>query len=392
MKGPRGAAVVAHGGGPTIVMNASLAGVVEECRCHSQITALYGARHGIEGVLNEDFVDLYKQDRALMEAIAESPGSALGSCRREVRDEDYERALAVFRARNIRYFFYNGGNGSMYLAMRIARTAREAGYDLRVIGIPKTIDNDLAETDHTPGYGSTARFFASALRDIGSDLRQLPRRVSVVEVMGRNAGWLVAATALARYYPDDPPHLIYLPERPLAPDKLLADVDRVYSRLGYAVVAVCEGQKDDKGGFFGADQFAADGFQRRLSANLAHVLAQLIACGLGLRTRSEKPGVLGRSSAAFASRVDREEARLCGRAAVRAAVSGETEKMVTLVREPGPKYRSTTGLADLEKVAYTERLFPSEWIHPSGSDVVPEFLEYAAPLVGEIEPQPRLKA
>jgi 6-phosphofructokinase len=390
MNSPQGVAVVAHGGGPTIVINASLAGVVEECRCHPEITALYGARHGIQGVLDEDFVDLYRQESALIEAIAESPGSALGSCRCEVRDEDYERALAVFRAHNVRYFFYNGGNGSMYLAMRISRMAREAGYDLRVVGIPKTIDNDLTETDHTPGYGSTARFFACALRDIGSDLRELPQRVTVVEVMGRNAGWLAAATALARHYPDDPPHLIYLPERPLAPDKLLADVDRVYTRLGYAVVAVCEGQTDDKGGLFGADQFVADGFQRRLSANLAHVLAQLIVDRLKLRARSEKPGVLGRSSAAFASRVDRDEARMCGRAAVSAAVSGVTDKMVTLVRESTAPYRCTTGLADLEKVAYTERLFPAEWIHPDGNDVLPEFLEYVAPLVGKIEPRPRL--
>ncbi len=371
-------------------MNASLVGVIEECRRHPEITALYGARRGILGVIEEDFIDLYRLNSSRIEAIAEAPGSALGSCRREVREQDYERVLDVFRARNVRYFFYNGGNGSMYLAMRVARMARDAGYDLRVVGIPKTIDNDLAETDHTPGYGSTARFFACALRDIGSDIRELPQRVSVVEVMGRNVGWLVAATALARRYPDDPPHLIYFPERPLAPEKLLADVDRVYTRLGYAVIAVCEGQTDDKGGPFGADQFIADGFRRRLSANLAHVLAQLIVERLGLRARSEKPGVLGRSSAAFASRVDRDEARMCGRAAVSAALSGANDRMVTLVRESNTPYRCTIGLAELERVAYTERPFPAEWIHPDGNDVLPPFLEYVSPLTGEIEARPRL--
>jgi 6-phosphofructokinase 1 len=385
-----GTAVVAHGGGPTIVMNASLAGVVEECRRHPEIRALYGARRGIQGVIEDYFVDLYQRDSALIETIAETPGSALGSCRRAVRDEDYERVLDVFRARGVRYFFYNGGNGSMYLAMRISRVAREAGYDLRVVGIPKTIDNDLAETDHTPGYGSTARFFACALRDIGSDIRELAGRVSVVEVMGRNVGWLAAATVLARHFPDDPPHLIYFPERPLAAEKLLADVERVYTRLGYAVVAVCEGQTDDKGGQFGADQFVPDGFKRTLSANLGHVLAQLIGERLKLRARSEKPGVLGRSSAAFASRVDRDEARMCGRAAVAAAISGATGKMVTLARESNAPYRSTTGLAELEQVAYTERRFPSEWINPEGNDVMPQFLEYVSPLAGEIEARPRL--
>ncbi len=383
-------AVVAHGGGPTIVMNASLAGVVEECRRHGEITALYGARRGIQGVLEDDFIDLYRLDPALIEGVGETPGSALGSCRRGVREEEYERVLEVFRKRGVRYFFYNGGNGSMYLAMRIGRAAREAGYELRVVGIPKTIDNDIVGTDHTPGYGSTARFFACAVRDIGSDIRELPGRVSVVEVMGRNVGWLVAATALARRVPDDPPHLIYFPERPLSPEKFLADVERVYGRLGYAVVAVCEGQTDDKGGQFGADQFAPDGFQRTLSANLGHVLAQLILDRLKIRARSEKPGVLGRSSGAFASRVDRDEARLCGRAAVAAAVEGTTGKMVTLVRESNTPYRSTTGLAELEDVAYTERRFPAEWIHLEGNDVSPEFLDYVRPLAGEIEARPRL--
>jgi len=385
-----GVAVVAHGGGPTQVINASLAGVIEACRGRPEITALYGARHGILGVIEEQFLDLYRQDAALISAIGRTPGSALGSCRRKVSTADYERIVAVFQAHNVRYFFYNGGNDSMDTAFHVARLARETGYELRVMGIPKTIDNDLAETDHCPGYGSAARFFACALRDIGADLRALPRRVTIVEAMGRNAGWVVAASCLARREADDPPHLIYCPERRLSAEQLLADVDAVYRRLGYAVVAICEGQTDEKGEPFGADLVAADGFQHRLSGNLAHVLANLITTRLKLRARHEKPGLLGRSSAAFISEADRQEAYLCGRSAVEAAVQGITGKMVTLVREPGPTYRCTTGLADLEKVANAERLIPLEWIHPSGNDLLPVFRDYAAPLTGEIEPLPRL--
>jgi 6-phosphofructokinase 1 len=387
----RGAAVVAHGGGPTHVINASLAGVVEECSRCEQITALYGARHGIVGVIDDCFTDLYRQRAGLIEAIGETPGSALGSCRRKVRDEDYERILSVFRKRGVRYFFYNGGNDSMDTASHVARLARQTGYELHVIGIPKTIDNDLAETDHCPGYGSAARFIACALRDIGADIRELPGRVTVVEVMGRNAGWLVAATALARHHKDDAPQLIYLPERPFPAEKLLADVDAVYKRLGYAVVAVCEGQLDDKGEPFGADLIAADGFAHQLTGNLAHSLAQIIGKRLKLRARSEKPGLLGRTSAQFVSPVDRDEARECGRAAVRAAIAGETDNMVTLLRESSEPYRSTTGLTELEKVANAERFLPLDWIHPDGNDVLPAFLDYVRPLAGKIEPRPRLE-
>ncbi len=386
-----GTAVVAHGGGPTAVINASLAGLIEQRRRHAQITALYGARHGILGVLREDFIDLDRQPAELVEQIGRTPGSALGSCRHKVREDDYGRILEVFRAYRVRYFFYNGGNDSMDTAWRVAELAQREGYELRVIGIPKTIDNDLAETDHCPGYGSAALFYACALRDIGADLRELPGRVTVVEVMGRDAGWLTAATALARREADDPPQLIYLPERPISAEKLLADVEAVYARLGYAVVAVCEGQRDEKGEPFGADMIAADGFAHQLAGNLAHSLAQLIARRLKLRARSEKPGLLGRSSAAFVSPTDRAEARLCGQAALEAALEGQSGRMVTLAREPGQPYRVRTGLVELERVANVERRFPAEWIHPEGNDVLAPFLDYVRPLAGEVAPRPRFE-
>jgi 6-phosphofructokinase len=387
----RGVAVVAHGGGPTQVINASLAGVIEECSRHPEITALYGARHGILGVIGESFINLTEQDPELVQTIGRTPGSAIGSCRRKLSPADYERILAVFRAHDVRYFFYTGGNDSMDTASQIARLARESGYELRVIGIPKTIDNDLAETDHSPGYGSAARFIAHALRDIGGDNWALPTPVTVVEVMGRNAGWLVAATSLARHEPDDAPHLIYLPERPVSEDQFVAHVEAVYRRLGRAVVAVCEGQTNEKGEPFGADLIQADGFQHRLAGNLAHVLAQLITRRLGLRARSEKPGLLGRSSAAYISETDRLEAWQCGQAAVLAATRGLTDRMITLVRESSRPYRSSTGLVPLDQVANVERRFPLDWIDPCGHDVLEPFREYAAPLAGAVEPRPKLK-
>jgi ATP-dependent phosphofructokinase / diphosphate-dependent phosphofructokinase len=381
-----GAALLVHGGGPTQVINASLQGVVGECRRHADITALYGARFGIEGVLAGDFVDLLRQEPARIAAVGRTTGSALGSSRAKMTGADYERIFEVLRSFDIRYFLFNGGNGSMYMAHQIACMA---GPELRVVGIPKTIDNDIVGTDHSPGYGSTAWFFACAVRDIGEDIRALPGRVSVVEIMGRNAGWLTAATAFARRDPGDPPHLIYLPERPLPRATFLADVERVLRANGTAVVAVCEGQKDENGHPLG-DLGTPDGFDRQLSGNLGHTLARLLIDELGLNARSEKPGLLGRSSMAYVSETDWREAYLCGQAAVSAALGGATDKMVALIREPGSEYRVRVGLAPLADAAGSERRFPSEWITADGKDVAAEFLEYAAPLLGPMEFHARL--
>jgi 6-phosphofructokinase 1 len=262
------------------------------------------------------------------------------------------------------------------------RIARKASGSLQVIGIPKTIDNDLMETDHTPGYATAARFFACAVRDIGADNRALPGQVEFVEVLGRNAGWIVAATSLARHEEDDPPHLIYFPELRLPLEKLLDDIRGVYRRLGRCVVAICEGQLDEDGEPFGAD--ARPGSRGKLAMNLAHRLAMLTNERLKLKSRSEKPGLLGRCWWSEEPKLDRAEARLCGVAALRAAREGQTRMMVTLLREPGTEYRVSTGLASLEKVASTERLFPAEWRNAGGNDVTAAFRRYAAPLVGPV--------
>jgi len=389
--GLRGAALAIHGGGPTAVLNASLAGAVLEARAHPAITGFLGARFGVHGLLKEDFIDLGSQPAALLEDLSWTPGSALGSCRRGLREEEYPLAIEILARRQVRLVFFMGGNGTMFAADRLAGAARAAGYPLRVIGVPKTIDNDLAGTDHAPGYGSAARFVACAVRDIGGDLWSLRERVTVVETMGRNTGWLVAASALARHRRDDPPHLIYLPEHPVSEERIAADVERIYARLGYCLIAVCEGQRDERGEPFGADAFAPDGFERRLSANLGHTLARMLERRLKIRARSEKPGLLGRSSPYFVSAADRDEAWQCGRAAVHAALAGVSGKMITLVRAPGPEYRCSTGLAELSCVAGRERPFPREWIAADGSDVAPAFLAWIAPLTGEVPPRPRLE-
>jgi ATP-dependent phosphofructokinase / diphosphate-dependent phosphofructokinase len=373
-------ALLVHSGGPTPVINASMAGVVEEARRHPRIVALYGAAFGLSGALKEDFFDLFAQSAATLDAVATEPSSALGTSRTELDDRALEELLAACRRREIRYLFLTGGNGSMATAARIAGAA---GDSLQVIGIPKTIDNDLLETDHTPGYASTARFFACAVRDIGADNRALASQVQFVEVLGRNAGWLVAATGLARYHDDDAPHLIYYPETRLPLDRLMADIDRVYSRLGRCVIAICEGQLDQRGEAFGADE--RGGSRGKLAMNLAHRLAGLTAQHLKLKARGEKPGLLGRSWWSDEPRQDRAEARLCGASAVRAACEGRTGVMVTLVRTPGSVYGISTGLAPLERVASGERLLPAEWRDS------PAFLEYVVPLVGTIPHYTRLQ-
>ena len=383
-------AMIAHGGGPTAVINASLAGLVQGCRRHGQFGKLYGARFGVQGILGSDLIDLFERDAALIDAVGRTPGSALGSSRRKLEQTDYETILNRFRQNEIRCFFYTGGNGSMDTALAVARYAQSSGYELQVIGIPKTIDNDLAVTDHTPGYASTAHFFAQAARDVGEDNRSLPSPVCILETLGRNAGWITAATALARWHPDDAPHLIYFPERPVSLDQISSDVERVYRRLGRVVIAVCEGQLDETGTPFGASVDRAESAVHKLASNLGHTLARLITEKTGLRARAEKPGLLGRCCGPFATELDRYEARECGFAAANAVAAGETDKMVAIRRDNHEPYRSSTFLTPLETVARTERAIPADWISKDGNDVGDGFLSYIKPLMPPVQAYPRL--
>jgi len=367
------------------VLNASLAGLISETQKHAEITALYGARSGAAGVLKEELIDLSQCDAGTLQSLRVAPGSAIGTSRQDIQPSDYEQMVEVFRRREIRFVFYTGGNGTMGSAMRIDQYARDSGYDLAVIGVPKTIDNDLMQTDHTPGYASCARFFAHAVRDIGADNRGLPPPIEVVEVLGRNAGWVVAATALARSRDDDPPNLIYFPEQGIGVDRMCADVERVYRRVGRCLVAVCEGQRDEQGGWFGAELNSKPGARDPLPGNMGQVIAKLIWARTGLRTRAEKPGLLGRSCEALASEVDRREAWMCGEAAVRAALAGVSGEMVAIRRIPASTYESETVMVPLAEVAGKERPFPSEWISPENNDVSTQFLDWVRPLVGEVK-------
>ena len=380
-------ALIAHSGGPTAVINASLVGAIEQARKRSM--PIHGARFGVSGILAEDFIDLSSQPEAVLRAVEKSPGSALGSSRRPLSTSDLERIIEIFRARDIRIFFYTGGNGSMATASQIAKCARDSGYELKVLGIPKTIDNDLEETDHTPGYASAARFFATAVRDIGADSKALPGQVEIIEVLGRNTGWIAAATGLIRLREKDAPHLIYLPEERLPLQQFLGDVERVFARLGYCVAVVCEGQLDEHGEPFGAD--VRSGSRGSLAMNLGHRLASLVTRNLKLRARSEKPGLLGRSASTSLAPHDLEESRMCGVAAVDAALAGITGRMVTLVRTSDTTYGCTTGLVDLDVVAQQERLFPVEWRQPASAEISRQFRSWVEPLTGDLPPHGELE-
>lgn len=386
MPGPRGAMVIGQSGGPTAVVNASLAGAVQEAVRHPEIEGIYGALDGALGVINESLIDLGRERPEVIEGLKRTPSAALGSCRHKLAPEDYERILAVFRAHNVRYFFYIGGNDSMDTAHRLGRLAEERRYDLAVIGVPKTIDNDLVCTDHCPGYPSVARFTALSVRDAARDTEAIGivDTVKIVETMGRDAGWITAAAALARDEPDDAPHLIYVPEQPLIIDHFLEDVQRVYDRLGRVVVVVCEGARGEGGSALVESREAVDvdAFGHAQRGGVAAYLCELIKRRLGLKARFDKAGTIQRVFMAAASPIDVEEAALVGEMAVRHAVGGATDRMVTLERLSDDPYRSTTGLVELSCVANAARRLPDGFLAPSGHDVSPAFLDYVRPLLG----------
>lgn len=375
-------ALIAHGGGPTAVLNASLAGVIDSARGH--FSELYGARFGLLGVLNDDLPDLFQIAPERIAAMSQTPGSALGSTRLRLTGQDFNRIVAELKRRDIRVVFYTGGNGSMQTGLDLLSHSRISNFELQAIGIPKTIDNDLSVTHHSPGYASTAHFFACAARDAGADCKSLPSPVCLLETLGRNTGWIVAATSLARKTPDDAPHLIYLPERPVSLEKIASDVETVYRRLGYVVVSVCEGQRDENGSPFGADVDRPDSSVHNLASNLGHTLANRLSGMLGIRCRAEKPGLIGRSCGMFARKRDRREAYSAGANAVLAATEGHNGVMVALDGDGG------TFLTSLESVARREKPIPEAWIAGSDNDVLRAFTEYATPLAGDIAGYPDL--
>ncbi|QCX33970.1 6-phosphofructokinase [Caloramator sp. E03] len=381
-----GKVLVAQGGGPTAVINQSLVGAVLESRKFPQVTKVYGAIHGVAGIVNEDFIDLTQETTHNLEQVALTPSSALFSTR-DKPDEKYCREIFdVLKAHDIRYFFYIGGNDSVDTVRIVKENARKSDYEFRAIHIPKTIDNDLVINDHTPGYGSAAKFVAHAFTGINLDVRALPG-VYIGVVMGRNAGFLTAASSIAQKYPDDGPHLIYLPERPFIMEKYLEDVKKVYEKFGRCVIAVSEGIADEEGNpivtkllkdvekdEFGNVQLSGTGA-------LGDLLASYIKKHLGIkRVRTDTFGYLQRSFFGCVSDVDQHEAREVGEKAAQFAIWHNLDGSITIHRTG--EYSVDYQLTKLEDVAGKTKQMPDEFINSEDNNVTEAFRHYVLPLLG----------
>ncbi len=387
-----GNAVVAQSGGPTAVINSSACGVIEEVlRQRDTIPSLFGANNGILGIVQEDLFDLGAESTDTIALLRATPSSAVGSCRYKLggleKDADkYQRLLAVFQAHNIRYFFYIGGNDSMDTADKVNRLAQKLSYDLRVMGVAKTIDNDLVATDHCPGYGSVAKFLATCVMEAGRDTEAMYTfdPVTVTEAMGRNTGWIAAATGLARRDEHEAPHLIYVPEIPFSEERFLEDVREVHRRLGRVFIVVSEGVRNEQGQYVAA-QAEVDAFGHRQLGGVADYLRQLITRETGLKARYNKLDTCQRNAIHFAARTDSDEAYRCGQEAVRQALAGATGKMVTLVRTSDNPYQCATGLAPLAEVANGVKPLPRHYMDVAGTHIAEAMRSYAGPLVkGEV--------
>ena len=378
--------LVAQSGGPTAVINSSVSGIVAEAIRNERVDDIYGAVNGILGVLHEDLVDLRLEDPSCIQKLSQTPSAALGSCRYKLSERDYGRLLEVFMAHGIRYFLCAGGNDSMDTAHKIAQLAGSRNYELRVIGVPKTVDNDLMVTDHCPGYGSVARFNAIATRDSGLDTEAIytSDTIKIIETMGRDTGWITASTALGKDGEDSAPHLIYLPERPLIAETFLEDVKNVYNRLGRVVICVCEGLKNERGEFLAASpkEIDTDKFGHAQLGGVGEFLVDLVSKNLKIKARCDKPGTIQRVSMVCASQVDLAEAYQVGQLAIAKAVEGENDKMVTIIRKSEDPYESENGLVELEEVALRTKRFPETFINKQSNYVTDAFLKYASPLIG----------
>ena len=386
--------VIAQSGGPSMVINESLVGAVLEARKSAKIGKILGARHGILGILGDDYVDLKKPSVKKLEAIAETPSSALGSCRKKPTADDCRQIFEAFRKKNVGYFFYIGGNDSADAARIVAEEAEKANYPLVVYHIPKTIDNDLRSCDHTPGFGSAARFVASAIMGDDLDNRALGG-VKIDVIMGRDAGFLTAASALARVRPDDGPHLVYLPEVPFSVDRFVKDVKGAMKTYGRCVIAVSEGIRGKDGVAIGAK--LADGetdshgnVQMSGTGALGDHLAKLLKEKAGVkRVRADTFGYLQRSFPGIASETDREEAYGAGYTAVLGSLDlfekqGTRSGTIGIIRKPGKRYAVDFRWMPIASAAKYTRSVPEEFIAKNGHDVTEAFLAYARPLVGEL--------
>jgi 6-phosphofructokinase len=393
--------LVAQSGGPTSVINASLAGVIQEAGRHECIEEIYGGANGILGILNEELIDINDEKARTIDGLKYTPAAGLGTCRYKIdfkkkaeqAAKDMDRLFQVFEAHNIRYFTYIGGNDSQDTSHKIHDEAVKRGYELRVMGVPKTIDNDLPHTDNCPGYGSVIKYNATTVTEVGLDVGGMATddgSCCIIEVMGRSAGWIAAGTVLAkRGNPANPPHIILLPELPFEEEKFLAKVKETVEACKYCVVVVGEGIKDTSGHEVGADKTRLDAFGHPVLAGAAEELKELVQGRLDTKTRTVLLGYAQRAAAHCASLTDATNAFACGEAAVKAAVAGQSGYMVKIVREAQPDgaVKWSTGLQPLGDIANVEHFVPREWISEDGYLPNEKFVAYAQPLIeGEVKP------
>ncbi len=385
----KGACIIGQSGGPTAVINASVLGAVKAALNAPQITRVYGAAHGIRGVLDQQLYDMGMEDPAELELLKFTPSSALGTCRYKMKNpdedpSDYEKLLETFRRFDVRYFFYNGGNDSMDTCNKISKFMQKSGYECRVMGIPKTIDNDLFGTDHCPGFASAAKYIATSCMEVQHDASCYDTgMITIIEVMGRNAGWLTAASALATYAGAGP-DLIYLPEVDFDMESFLSDVEKRYNATGKCLVVVSEGIHDAEGQFISkATTNNNDGFGHAQLGGLANKLAEVVRSRVpSAKVRAIEPSLLQRCATHLASTTDATEAYLAGKTAVQAAVSGDTDKMVAFERDTVyGQYVCNTKLLPLENVANFEKKVPREWINAAGNGIERPFIDYVLPLI-----------
>lgn len=382
--------IVGQSGGPTAVINGSLYGVVAEgLKQTANIEHVYGMINGIEGFLQDRFMDIGALDSTNeLELVRTTPGAFLGSCRyklpEDLTDPVYPELFRKFEEKNIGYFFYIGGNDSMDTVSKLSRYAAGCGSDIRFIGVPKTIDNDLVETDHTPGYGSAAKYVATVVREIATDATVYDNKqsVTIVEVMGRHAGWLTAASILARKFEGDNPVLIYLPEVAFDQDAFIEKVKTCLKTTPNLVVCISEGINDGKGTFICeyASEVGTDTFGHKMLTGSGKYLENLVKEKIGVKVRSVELNVCQRCSCAHLSRVDLDEAVNAGIYAVQVALAGETGKMITCVRNKSVPYELSYGTADVNIICNQEKPVPAEWIINEGSDISEAFIDYARPL------------
>ena len=396
MKAASGKLLVGQSGGCTHVINASLQGVVREALRRKPITAVWGMRNGIEGVLKRDVMDLGKESEATLKRLGRCPAAALGSCRKKMDASDLSGVLTFLSENDIRYFVYIGGNDSADTSHRIAAAAANRGMPLSVMAVPKTIDNDLPCTDHCPGFGSAARFIASVVADTGMETEGMStvEPVKIIEVMGRNAGWLAASSALAKRSERDAPHIVWPPEIPFNTQTFLNLTRYWLERIGYCVAVVSETIVDTKGRpvAAGGKRLETDAFGHPRSVDAAEYLCNLVKTKIGVRARWDKPGTIQRMSSAHLSESDVAEASQCGRAAVRFALRGESDRMIVMRRRSGKAYAVDYAAIPLVSIANREKLLPAKFFNRRTMLPTPAFNRYALPLVGPGLPDhPRLR-